>query len=95
MSENSILRRYGAGRRNLPQVIWALAVTVTPEFEAISSLRMVGNSPAPSSDLQGLTTRLVLDATTPTQPDRCGDNIVIHPYPQTADWERELRKMLK
>ena len=50
----------------------------------------------PSSHPQGITTRLILDATTPVPPDDRGDKgQLITPYPEAAEWEQILRDMLR
>ncbi|MDH6449938.1 MULTISPECIES: non-oxidative hydroxyarylic acid decarboxylases subunit C [unclassified Streptomyces] len=81
---------------NLEQVMWALSVKFNPQHDAISIPRMFGNPLDPASDPQGITTRLVLDATTPRSPDIRGeDDQLLTPYPETADWERTLKEMLR
>jgi 3-polyprenyl-4-hydroxybenzoate decarboxylase len=50
----------------------------------------------PSSHPTGITTRLVLDATSPSAPDvRGAADQVITPYPEAERWEQTLREMLR
>lgn len=80
---------------NLAQVMWALSVKFNPEFDAISIPRMYEVSLDPSSHPTGITTRLVLDATSTMAPDvRGAPEQVITPYPEAERWEQTLREML-
>jgi 3-polyprenyl-4-hydroxybenzoate decarboxylase len=81
---------------NLEQVMWALSTQFNPEFDSISVPRMYEIPLDPSSHPQGITTRLILDATTPVPPDVRGDKgQLITPYPEAAEWETILRGMLR
>ncbi|MDX9716389.1 MAG: non-oxidative hydroxyarylic acid decarboxylases subunit C [Thauera sp.] len=81
---------------NLEQVMWALSVRFNPQHDAITIPRMFGNPLDPSADPRGITTRLILDATTPTRPDIRGENcFAIQPFKEYSDWEERLRGMLK
>lgn len=79
---------------NLEQVMWALSTRFNPEFDSISIPRMHEIPLDPAGHPQGITTRLVLDATTAVPPDSRGERSqLITPYPEAAQWERILRDM--
>ena len=81
---------------NLEQVMWALSTRLNPEFDAISVPRMYEIPLDPSGHPQGITTRLILDATTPKAPDNRGEQgQLITAYPEAAEWERILKDMLR
>jgi vanillate/4-hydroxybenzoate decarboxylase subunit C len=81
---------------NLEQVMWALSTKFNPEFDAITIPRMFDIALDPAAYPQGITTRLILDATTPAHPDiRGGHDQLITPYPETAQWEKRLEEMLR
>jgi vanillate/4-hydroxybenzoate decarboxylase subunit C len=81
---------------NLEQVMWALSTRLNPEFDSISVPRMYEIPLDPSSHPQGITTRLILDATTPKAPDHRGEKgQLITPYPEAAEWERILKDMMR
>ncbi|HEY2694834.1 MAG TPA: non-oxidative hydroxyarylic acid decarboxylases subunit C [Pseudonocardiaceae bacterium] len=81
---------------NLEQVMWALSVKVNPEFDAITIPRMYEMALDPSGYPQGVTARLILDATTPRSPDRRGEfSQPVTAYPESADWEKIFREMTR
>jgi 4-hydroxybenzoate decarboxylase len=81
---------------NLEQVMWALSVKLNPEYDAINIPRMYDVPLDPAGHPQGVTSRLILDATTPAAPDVRGENSQpIAPYPETAEWEAILKGMLR
>jgi 4-hydroxybenzoate decarboxylase len=81
---------------NLEQVMWALSTKFTPEFDAINIPRMYDIPLDPAGFPQGITTRLILDATTPAHPDHRGrTDQPIAPYPETVEWERTLKEMMQ
>jgi UbiD family decarboxylase len=81
---------------DLNQVMWALSVKLNPEFDAISVPRMYEVPLDPSGSPPGVTTRLILDATTPVPPDVRGNGQAqeVTPYPETPQWEQILREMM-
>jgi vanillate/4-hydroxybenzoate decarboxylase subunit C len=81
---------------NLEQVMWALSTKFTPEFDAITIPRMFDIALDPAGFPQGITSRLILDATTPVRPDVRGRrDQLITPYPQAVHWEQTLKEMLR
>jgi vanillate/4-hydroxybenzoate decarboxylase subunit C len=79
---------------NLEQVMWALSTRFNPEFDSISVPRMYEIPLDPAGHPQGITTRLILDATTPVPPDHRGEQgKLIIPYPEASEWERILKDM--
>jgi vanillate/4-hydroxybenzoate decarboxylase subunit C len=81
---------------NLPQVMWALSTKFNPEFDAITIPRMYDIPLDPSGAPPGITSRLILDATSPAPPDvRGSSDRVIVPYLETAQWENALKQMLR
>jgi UbiD family decarboxylase len=81
---------------NLEQVMWALTANVNPEFDAVSIPRMYEIPLDPTGNPQGITTRLIIDATPPKAPDIRGDfGTPVTAYPESADWERLLKEMTR
>jgi UbiD family decarboxylase len=81
---------------NLEQVMWALSTKFNPEFDAITIPRMFDTALDPAGFPQGVTSRLILDATTPVRPDVRGQqDHVIAAYPEAAAWEQTLRAMMQ
>lgn len=81
---------------NLEKVLWALSTKFTPEFDAITIPRMFDIALDPAGFPQGITSRLILDATTPARPDIRGkQDQLITPYPESVQWEQTLKEMLR
>ena len=79
---------------NLEQVMWAITANVNPEFDAITIPRMYEIPLDPTGNPQGITTRLIIDATRPKIPDIRGEfGTPVTAYPESADWERLLKEM--
>ncbi|WP_028937227.1 non-oxidative hydroxyarylic acid decarboxylases subunit C [Pseudonocardia spinosispora] len=81
---------------NLPQVMWALSTKVNPAGDLVQLPNMPVVALDPSAIPQGITDKLVIDATTPVAPDARGhfDQQVID-RPETAAWVRRLTDMLE
>jgi 4-hydroxybenzoate decarboxylase len=80
---------------NLEQVMWALSTKFNPEFDSITVPRMYEVPLDPSSFPTGITTRMVMDATTPRAPDIRGaaDPEVVS-FPEAERWETIMKERI-
>src|ERR1700754_4140563 len=79
---------------NLPQVMWALSTKMNPSGD----LTIVPNLPvlelAPQAETPGIVDKLVIDATTPVEPDRRGNyGNQVHDLPEAAAWVTKLQQL--
>ncbi|MER5748793.1 non-oxidative hydroxyarylic acid decarboxylases subunit C [Streptomyces sp. NPDC002088] len=77
---------------NLPQVMWALSTKMNPDGDLV----VVPNLPvvelAPQARTPGIVDKLVIDATTPVEPDRRGNyGTPVSDLPEAAEWLTRLR----
>jgi len=80
---------------NLEQVMWALSTKFNPEFDAITIPRMYEVPLDPSSLPTGITTRMVMDATTPRPPDERGSaDPEVTSFPDAERWESIIKDAL-
>lgn len=80
---------------DLPQVLWAQSAKVNPSEDVvvIPNLSVVGLAPA--SQPAGITSKMIIDATTPVKPDVRGNfGTPTKDLPETAEWADRLRSML-
>jgi vanillate/4-hydroxybenzoate decarboxylase subunit C len=76
---------------NLPQVMWALSTKVNPAGDLITlpNFSVIGLDPG--SQPPGITHKLVIDATTPTAPDKRGHySQPVTDLPETQEWAARL-----
>ncbi|MBZ4317851.1 non-oxidative hydroxyarylic acid decarboxylases subunit C [Streptomyces huiliensis] len=79
---------------DLPQVMWALSTKFNPADDLIQLPVMPILPLDPSSDPAGISGKVVLDATTPTAPDRRGRHTApVQDLPGTGVWLEKLRGM--
>ncbi|GAA2902029.1 non-oxidative hydroxyarylic acid decarboxylases subunit C [Streptomyces mexicanus] len=79
---------------NLPQVMWALSTKMNPSGDLI----VVPNLPvlelAPQADTPGIVDKLIIDATTPTAPDRRGNyGNQVRDLPEMPQWLARLQAL--
>ncbi|AMT71207.1 non-oxidative hydroxyarylic acid decarboxylases subunit C [Mycobacteroides immunogenum] len=80
---------------NLPQVMWALSTKVNPAGDLVQLANMSVMQLDPGASPSGISDKLVIDATTPVDPDVRGHyGQSVHDLPETADWIVRLTKMM-
>ena len=80
---------------NLPQVMWAMSskVNAAEDVIVIPNLSVVELAPAASP--AGITSKLIIDATTPVSPDRRGNfDTPVRDLPETREWIGRLQSLI-
>lgn len=81
---------------NLPQVMWALSTKVNPSGDLLVLPNMSILGLAPQAQTPGITDKLVIDATTPVDPDARGNyGNQVRDLPETGEWLARLQKLAK
>ena len=80
---------------NLPQLMWALTTRVRPSKDVILIPNAPGMPLDPSSEPAGITTKLVIDATTPVAPDEWRETELLESPEKTEFWLDYLRKAMR
>ncbi|WP_414120724.1 non-oxidative hydroxyarylic acid decarboxylases subunit C [Corynebacterium nuruki] len=81
---------------NLPQVMWALSTKVNPSGDLLVLPNMSILGLAPQAQTPGITDKLVIDATTPVDPDTRGNyGNQVRDLPETGEWLARLQKLAK
>lgn len=81
---------------NLPQVMWALSTKVNPSGDLLVLPNMSILGLAPQAQTPGITDKLVIDATTPVDPDARGNyGNQVRDLPETGEWLARLQKFAK
>lgn len=80
---------------DLPQVMWAMSSKVNPKDDVV----VVPNLPvvelAPAASPPGVTSKMIIDATTPVPPDDRGNFATpARDLPETAEWIGRLKSLL-
>jgi 4-hydroxybenzoate decarboxylase len=79
---------------NLPQVMWALSTKMNPAGDLIRVPNLSILELAPQADTPGIVEKLIIDATTPVEPDRRGNySNQVHDLPETREWLARLRRL--
>ncbi|CAM5545653.1 non-oxidative hydroxyarylic acid decarboxylases subunit C [Streptomyces purpurascens] len=79
---------------NLPQVMWALSTKMNPSGDLITIPNLSVLELAPQAQSPGIVDKLVIDATTPVEPDRRGNySTQVHDLPETAEWLTRLQRL--
>jgi vanillate/4-hydroxybenzoate decarboxylase subunit C len=79
---------------DLPQVMWALTTKVNPAGDLVRVPNLSVVELDPGSQPAGMTDKLIIDATTPADPDRRGHyGQPVTDLPETAGWVRKLRAL--
>src|SRR6201991_3161607 len=79
---------------NLPQVMWALSTKMNPSGDLIVIPNLPVLELAPQANTPGIVDKLVIDATTPVEPDRRGNyGNQVHDLPEAAAWVTKLQQL--
>jgi UbiD family decarboxylase len=80
---------------NLPQVMWALTAKVNPSGDLVTIPNLSVLELDPGSQPPGITDKLIIDATTPVDPDNRGHyGQQIHDLPEAAGWLTKLHGLM-
>ena len=80
---------------DLPQVMWAQSAKVNPSEDVVVIPNLSVVELAPASQPAGITSKMIIDATTPVKPDVRGDfGTPTQDLPETAKWADRLRSLL-
>lgn len=81
---------------NLEQVMWALTTRVKPSKDVVVIPNCPGMPLDPSSNPAGMHDKLIIDATTPVDPEPNPRAVeLLKPSPATPKWEAYIKKMLE
>lgn len=79
---------------NLPQVMWALSTKMNPAGDLIQVPNLSVLELAPQAQTPGIVDKLIIDATTPTEPDNRGNyGNQVHDLPEMGTWLTKLQKL--
>lgn len=80
---------------DLPQVMWAQSAKVNPREDVLLLPNLSVVELAPASQPAGVTSKMIIDATTPVAPDLRGNfGTPVKDLPETAAWAARLRTLL-
>ncbi|MCP2163526.1 non-oxidative hydroxyarylic acid decarboxylases subunit C [Goodfellowiella coeruleoviolacea] len=80
---------------NLPQVMWALSTKVNPAGDVLNLPNLSVLELDPGSQPPGISNKLIIDATTPVEPDARGHySQPVTDLPEAAAWIDRLRRLL-
>lgn len=80
---------------NLPQVMWALSTKMNPAGDLVRLPNMSALELLPQSQQRGIIDKLVIDATTPVEPDRRGNYTnPVRDLPEMEQWLERLRHLM-
>jgi vanillate/4-hydroxybenzoate decarboxylase subunit C len=80
---------------DLPQVMWAQSAKVNPSEDVVVIPNLSVVELAPASQPAGVTSKMIIDATTPVKPDVRGNfGTPTKDLPETAEWAERLRSLL-
>ncbi|MCX5537665.1 non-oxidative hydroxyarylic acid decarboxylases subunit C [Streptomyces sp. NBC_00006] len=80
---------------NLPQVMWAMSAKVNPKEDVLIIPNLSVLELAPASEPAGITSKMIIDATTPVAPDARGNfSTPAKDLPETAEWAKRLQDMI-
>lgn len=80
---------------NLPQVMWALTTIVRPSKDVIPIPNAPGMPLDPSSGPDGITTKLIIDATAPIAPDVGRETELLEVPEKTEFWLNYLKNAMR
>lgn len=79
---------------NLPQVMWALSTKMNPSGDLIIAPNMPVLGLAPQANTPGVVDKLIIDATTPTAPDKRGNyGNQVRDLPEMGAWLAKLQAL--
>ena len=80
---------------DLPQVMWAMSAKVNPSEDVVIIPNLSVLELAPAADPAGITSKMIIDATTPVAPDRRGNfSTPAQDLPETKAWTSRLQSLL-
>ena len=80
---------------NLPQVMWALSAKVNPRDDVMIMPNLPVVELAPAASPAGIISKMIIDATTPVDPDRRGNFATpVKDLPETQEWIVKLQKLI-
>ncbi|WP_320782090.1 non-oxidative hydroxyarylic acid decarboxylases subunit C [Streptomyces sp. CRN 30] len=80
---------------DLPQVMWAQSAKVDPKEDVLILPNLSVVELAPAAQPAGVTSKMIIDATTPVAPDVRGNfGTPVKDLPETAAWTERLRTLL-
>jgi vanillate/4-hydroxybenzoate decarboxylase subunit C len=81
---------------NLAQVMWAISVKVNPSGDVVIIPNLSENLLDPACQPSGMSSKMIIDATTPIAPDTRGDyGEELDTPAATAAWQQRIAKMMK
>ena len=81
---------------NLPQVMWALSTKMNPGDDLIVVPNLSLMELAPQSNTPGVSAKLIIDATTPVEPDNRGNyGNQVRDLPEMGEWLTKLQQLAK
>ncbi|QLJ00300.1 UbiD family decarboxylase [Streptomyces sp. NEAU-sy36] len=80
---------------NLPQVMWAMSSKVNPSGDVVIVPNLSVLELAPAAQPAGITSKMIIDATTPVSPDNRGSFATpAKDLPETAEWAAKLQRLI-
>ncbi|MFD4555208.1 non-oxidative hydroxyarylic acid decarboxylases subunit C [Streptomyces sp. NPDC058469] len=80
---------------DLPQVMWAMSAKVNPQDDVIIVPNLSVMALAPAANTPGITSKMIIDATTPVAPDNRGHfDTPVRDLPETPEWADRLRALI-
>ncbi|OIK02854.1 phenolic acid decarboxylase [Streptomyces sp. MUSC 14] len=80
---------------NLPQVMWAMSAKVNPKDDVVVIPNLSVLELAPAAQPAGITSKMIIDATTPIDPDIRGNfSTPAKDLPETAEWATRLQHLI-
>jgi 4-hydroxybenzoate decarboxylase len=80
---------------NLPQVMWAMSAKVNPKDDVVVIPNLSVLELAPAAQPAGITSKMIIDATTPVAPDVRGNfSTPAKDLPETAEWAARLQRLI-
>ncbi|MGW7087090.1 non-oxidative hydroxyarylic acid decarboxylases subunit C [Streptomyces sp. NPDC054871] len=80
---------------NLPQVMWAMSAKVNPADDVVVIPNLSVLELAPAAQPAGITSKMIIDATTPVAPDVRGNfSTPAKDLPETKEWATRLQQLI-
>lgn len=80
---------------NLPQVMWAMSAKVNPADDVVVIPNLSVLELAPAAQPAGITSKMIIDATTPVAPDVRGNFATpAKDLPETREWATKLQQLI-
>ncbi|MEU5950742.1 non-oxidative hydroxyarylic acid decarboxylases subunit C [Streptomyces sp. NPDC047525] len=80
---------------NLPQVMWAMSAKVNPADDVVVIPNLSVLELAPAAQPAGITSKMIIDATTPVAPDVRGNfSTPAKDLPETKEWAAKLQRLI-